>query len=82
MLTMKKKMATATTHTELMSSNIGVLNPRIGSTCPEMMPRERSTMWVSGRMDTAIPCAAVGRRERGKNVPHKKNMGVRNRNEG
>ena len=30
----------------------------------------------------AITCAAVGREVNGKNVPHKKNIGVRKRNEG
>lgn len=30
----------------------------------------------------AVPCAAVGRPSSGKNVPHKKNIGVRNRKDG
>ena len=30
----------------------------------------------------ATPCAATGKDVKGKNVPHKKNMGVRNRNDG
>ena len=30
----------------------------------------------------AVPCAAVGSEVNGKKVPHRKNMGVRNRNEG
>jgi hypothetical protein len=30
----------------------------------------------------ATPCAAAGREVSGKNVPHKKNIGVRNRNDG
>ena len=30
----------------------------------------------------AVPCAATGNDVNGKNVPHKKNIGVKNRNEG
>ncbi len=65
-----------------MASNTGVLNPRIGGTWPEIRARAMFTMWVRGRIANAAPCAIAGSPDRGKNVPHRKNMGVRKRKEG
>ena len=40
------------------------------------------TTCVNGKTAIAAPCAAEGKDVSGKKVPHKKNIGVRNRNEG
>ena len=40
------------------------------------------TTCVKGNTDMAATCAAEGKDVNGKNVPHKKNIGVRKRNEG
>jgi len=45
-------------------------------------PLVRLTIWVKGKTAIATPCAAIGKDVKGKNVPHKKNIGVRNRNDG
>ena len=40
------------------------------------------TTCVKGKTANATPCAAKGSEVNGKKVPHKKNIGVRNRKEG
>jgi hypothetical protein len=44
--------------------------------------RKIATTWVSGSNARAIYWNAAGRRESGKNVPEKSDIGVINRNEG
>ncbi len=76
---MKKNTITKTNHNTLMPIKTGGLNPRIGSTLAVTTPRVTFTRCVSGNTDRAMPCAAAGSDVSGKKVPHKKNMGVRNR---
>ena len=82
MLTIKKNIVTAIIHAKLTRISADEFKPRMGSRCPETSPLVRFTTWVSGKTTMAVPCAAIGREVKGKNVPLKKNMGVRNRNEG
>lgn len=82
MLSMKKNMVTTIIQAVLIASMTGVLSPSIGSTLPEITPRAMLTTWVRGRIAIAIPCAAWGRRDRGKKVPQRKNIGVRKRKDG
>ena len=82
MLRTKKKIVTAIIHARLTRINIIGFNPRIGSRCPETSPLVIFTTCVSGKTAIAVPCAPIGRDVNGKNVPHKKNIGVKNRNEG
>ena len=79
MLRTKKRRVTPIIQARLISSTTGILSPRMCSTCPEMTPRAMFTTWVKGRTDMAAPCAAVGKPDRGKKVPQRKNMGVRKR---
>jgi hypothetical protein len=44
--------------------------------------RNIATMWVRGSNARAIYWNAAGRRESGKNVPEKSDIGVMNRNDG
>jgi len=82
MLSIKKNTVTAIIHTKLTRISADEFKPRMGSRCPDTSPLVRFTTWVSGKTAMAVPCAAIGRDVKGKNVPLKKNMGVRNRNEG
>ena len=82
MLTIKKTIVTRIIHPRLTSIRISGLNPRIGSTLAVTKPLVRLTTCVKGRTPMAATCAAKGKDVNGKNVPHKKNMGVRKRNEG
>lgn len=59
-----------------------MFRPKIGSTLPTIAPRVMFTICVSGKMVMARACAAIGSDVRGKNVPHRKSMGVIKRNEG
>ncbi len=79
---MKKNTVTTIIQTVLIASMTGVLSPSIGSTLPDMTLREMFTTCVRGRTAKAVPCAAVGRPDRGKKVPQRKNIGVRKRKEG
>lgn len=82
MLSMKKNIVTVIIQTKLTIINIWGLNPRIGSRRPEMTPLVTFTICVRGSTAIAVPCAAEGKDVSGKNVPDRKNIGVRNRNEG
>ena len=82
MLITKKNSVTPIIQTKLIAIRTGGLSPRIGSTFPEMIPRQIFTTWVKGRTAMATPCAAKGKRDKGKNVPQRKNIGVKNRKEG
>jgi hypothetical protein len=82
MLRTKKNNVTAITQMKLTTIKVAGFNPRIGSRRPETSPLVRFTTWVNGRVAIATPCAAVGRVVNGKNVPHRKNIGVRKRNDG
>ncbi len=82
MLRTKKNSVTAIIQTKLTAINTVGFKPRIGSRCPVRSPLVMFTTWVRGKTAVAIPCAATGNDVNGKKVPHKKNMGVRNRNEG
>ena len=81
MLRIKKNTVTIIIHERLMRISAVGFKPRVGSRCPVTTPLAKLTMWVRGKA-IAIPCAAVGKEVRGKNVPHKKNIGVRKRNDG
>ena len=82
MLRIKKKTVTRIIHARLTSIRISGLNPKIGSTLAVTKPLVILTTCVSGKTDIAATCAAKGKEVSGKNVPHKKNIGVRKRNEG
>jgi hypothetical protein len=81
---MKKNIVTTIIQAKLTSINIAGLNPKIGSTCPETSPRVTFTTWVRGKTamaNTWIPLG-IDAEVKGKNVPHKKNIGVKKRNDG
>ena len=82
MLTIKKNTETATIQTALIETTNPVLKPKIGSTLLATIPLVKSTAWVRGKIAKAITWAALGKDVSGKNVPLKKNIGVRKRNEG
>ena len=82
MLTIKKNIVTAIIQTKLMRRSMVEFNPKIGSRCPETTPRVIFTTCVKGKMAIAAPCAAVGKDVKGKNVPLKKNIGVKKRKVG
>jgi len=84
MLRMKKNNVTRIIHVMLTRINNPGLNPSIGTRRPETRPRVIFTTCVRGKTAMATAWTALGIDEevRGKNVPHKKNIGVKNRNEG
>lgn len=79
MLSMKKRVVMLMSQIVLIVSSVVGFRFRIGSMWPTIVARVRLTMCVRGRIAMARLCAAVGRVVRGKKVPHRKNMGVRNR---
>jgi len=82
MLVTKNNRVTPIIQPVLIASRATGLSPRIGSTLPEMIPRLIFTTCVKGRTAMATPCAAKGNFVKGKNVPQRKNIGVRNRKDG
>ena len=82
MLKTKKKAVTTINQTMLIESKAPVFNPRIGSTLAVTAPLVTLTICVNGKIAKANPWAAVGSEVNGKKVPHRKNIGVKNRNEG
>ena len=82
MLTIKKKIVITISQTRLTSKSISVLNPRIGSTLDTMAPLQTFTTCVRGKTAIAVACTLEGSEVRGKKVPLKKSIGVKNRNEG
>ena len=82
MLSIKKNIVTAIIQTKLTTSSIAVLNPRNGWRFPETRTLVIFTIWVKGRTASAVPCAAIGKDVMGKNVPVKKNIGVKNKKVG
>jgi len=79
MLRIKKNTVTTIIHAKLVRTTVVVANPKKDCTFPLMRPRVIFTTCVSGKTAKAAPCKALGM---GKNVPHKKNMGVKKRNDG
>lgn len=82
MLKIKKNTVTAIIQTVLIAIMAPVLKPKIGSTLLATTPLVKSTACVSGKTVKATTWTADGKEVSGKKVPHKKNMGVRKRNEG
>ena len=84
MLIIKKKIVTAITQIELISTKTAGFKPKIGSGLPETTPLVMLTICVSGRIAIAMPCTLEGKEGevKGKKVPAKNNIGVKKRNEG
>lgn len=82
MLKMKNETVNSANNPTLIRITASVPKPKIGSTLPLTTPRVTFTTGVRGRAMRANPWAAVGREVKGKNVPHRKSMGVTKRNDG
>jgi hypothetical protein len=81
MLRTKKNMVTATIQIKLMRTRTSGFKPSIGTRWPVTTPLTILTTCVKGKAIATL-WTAIGREVNGKNVPHRKNMGVRKRNEG